>query len=303
MDSRLKRTRTGYFYGASAYVLWGFFPLYWPYVKPASPFEILSHRIIWSIIVCTLLLAFRKSLRSSFSLLRHLVTLKWLILSSIALSMNWVVFIWAVNNGHTIDSAMGYYICPLVLVTFGVLLYKERLSRWQWIAVGLGAISVIILSIDYGALPWVSLTLAFSFGFYGLLKKHIDSAALETFNAETLVIGLPALFYLLYLGHQGTGQFGHGTRETLMLASAGIVTTLPILLFNGATTRLPLSIIGLLQYINPSIQFLIGVFIRHERMSQARWICFGLIWSALAILAIDGLRSRSNRTVAGTFEY
>jgi len=292
MDSGSQRTRTGYIFGVSSYILWGFFPLYWPYVKPASAFEILSHRIVWSIIFCTFLLAFRKSVRASFSLLTHFATFKWLVLSSIALSINWGVFIWAVNNAHTVDSALGYYINPLVLILFGVVLYKERLSRWQWVAVALGTISVVILAIDYGTLPWIALTLAFSFGSYGLLKKHMDSAALETFNAETMVIGIPALFYLLYLSHQGTGQFGHGTRETLMLAGAGIVTTVPLLLFNGATTRLPLSMIGLLQYINPSIQFIIGVLVRHEKMSTTRWICFGLIWSALAILTFDGLRSR-----------
>jgi len=223
----------------------------------------------------------------------HFVTFKWLILSSIALSINWGVFIWAVNNNHTVDAAMGYYINPLFLILFGVFLYKERLSNWQWAAVALGALSVVILSIDYGTLPWTALALALSFGTYGLLKKHMDSAALETFNAETMVLGIPAFFYLLYLAHQGVGQFGHGTRETLVLAGAGVVTTLPVLLFNGATTRLPLSMIGLLQYINPSIQFLIGIFIRHEKMSSARWICFGLIWSSLAILVINGLRSRS----------
>jgi len=220
----------------------------------------------------------------------------WLVGSSCALSANWLVFIWAVNNNHFTESALGYYINPLVMVFLGVMIYKEQLSRYQWLAGGSGAIAVLILSFAYGRPPWIALLIATTWGLYGLIKKHFNGDALESLAAETLVLLIPALALLIYLGMIGKGQFGIDFKSSLLLAGAGIVTTLPLLMFNGAATRLPLSISGLLQYIQPSVQFLLGILVLHEAMSRDRWIGFGFLWLSLVFLAIDMLKD-SSRTI------
>ncbi len=291
-----KLDRTGLAYGVSACLIWGFFPLYWPLLKPAFALEILAHRVVWSLLVCLLLLVGQRKIR----VLLHLVVNKrriwWLVGSSLALSANWLVFIWAVNNDHFTESALGYYINPLVMVFLGIVVYKEKLSRTQWLAGASGAVAVIILSFAYGRPPWIALLIASTWGLYGTIKKHFNGNALESLAAETLVLIIPALALLIYLGIQGKGQFGLDFRSSLLLSGAGIVTTLPLLMFNGAATRLPLSIIGLLQYIQPSVQFLLGVFVLHEEMSKERWIGFAFIWLSLFLLGADLVKS-SRRTL------
>ena len=291
-----KLDRAGLAYGVSACLIWGFFPLYWPLLKPAFALEILAHRVVWSLLVCLLLLVGQRKIR----VLLHLVVNKrriwWLVGSSLALSANWLVFIWAVNNDHFTESALGYYINPLVMVFLGIVVYKEKLSRTQWLAGASGAVAVIILSFAYGRPPWIALLIASTWGLYGIIKKHFNGNALESLAAETLVLIIPALALLIYLGIQGKGQFGLDFRSSLLLSGAGIVTTLPLLMFNGAATRLPLSIIGLLQYIQPSVQFLLGVFVLHEEMSKERWIGFAFIWLSLFLLGADLVKS-SRRTL------
>jgi chloramphenicol-sensitive protein RarD len=283
--------RTGLLLGIGAYFCWGIFPLYWPLLKPALPIEILAHRVIWSLVVCVGALAFRRKLSAVWRMLVDRRIFGWLVLASIALSLNWGIFIWAINSGHVVESSLGYYINPLVMIAAGVLLLGEKMRLAQWIAVAFGVVSVIVLSVDYGHPPYIALSLAFSWGLYGLVKKHLSLGALETLSIEALIMIIPAIGYVLLLSHRGTGQFGSSIHLTLLLITAGIVTTVPLLLFNGATSRIPLSTIGLLQYLSPTMQFTIGILIRHEKMSQGSWVGFILIWIALGLLSVDGYRS------------
>jgi chloramphenicol-sensitive protein RarD len=275
----------------SAYVLWGAFPLYWPLLEPASALEIVSHRAVWTMVFCIIILAITKSLRATRETMKRPKVAAKLFLTSILISINWLVYIWATNNGHVVEASLGYYINPLVMIGFGIIILKEKMRALQWSAVGIAAFGVLVLTIDYGRLPWIALTLAISWGSYGFIKKQLGLGALEGLAIETLIASLPYLLYLIYIGNNGTGQFGHGPGITILLISAGAITAIPLLLFNGSTTRLPLTVIGLLQYITPTIQFSIGVWVRHEDMPAARWVGFLIIWIALITLAIDLIKS------------
>jgi len=281
----------GLLFGVSAYVFWGLFPLYWPLLKPASPLEIVSHRAVWTLVFCIIVLALLRQLKSTLAIMKHPKKMAGLFATTVLISINWLTYIWATNNGHVVEAALGYYINPLIIIAFGVLLLREKMRPLQWVAVAIAAIGVTILTIDYGRLPWVAISLALSWGTYGLLKKKLDLGALEGLTIETLISLLPYGFYLFYLSNQGTGQFGSGVGLTILLIAAGAMTAIPLLLFNGSTTRLPYSTIGLLQYITPTIQFSIGVWINHEEMPPARWIGFVVIWLALATLGTDLFRS------------
>ena len=283
--------KTGLLFGVSAYVLWGAFPLYWPLLEPASALEIVSHRAVWTLVFCLIILAITKSLRATITTLKRPRVAAKLFLTTVLISINWLVYIWATNNGHVVEASLGYYINPLIIIGFGVILLKEKMRVLQWCAVGIASVGVLVLTIDYGRLPWVALALAISWGSYGLVKKQLGLGALEGLAIETLIASLPYLLYLFYIGNKGTGQFGHGVGITILLVSAGAITAIPLLLFNGSTTRLPLTVIGLLQYITPTIQFSIGVWVRHEDMPTARWVGFFIIWIALTTLALDLVRS------------
>ncbi len=281
----------GLLFGVSSYILWGLFPLYWPLLEPANPLEIVSHRAVWTLVFCLIVLLLTKQIHSTIKILKNPKKMVGLLATTILISINWITYIWATNNGHVVEAALGYYINPLIIIAFGVLLLHEKMRPLQWVAVSIAAIGVTILTIDYGRLPWVAISLALSWGSYGLIKKKLDLGALDGLAIETLISLIPYGFYLLYLGHQGTGQFGHKTALTLLLVAAGAITAIPLLLFNGSTTRLPYSTIGLLQYITPTIQFSIGVWLRHEAMPTARWIGFIVIWFALVALGVDLVRS------------
>jgi chloramphenicol-sensitive protein RarD len=281
----------GLFFGFTSYILWGLFPLYWPLLEPASPLEIVSHRAVWTLVFCLIVLALSKQIHSTFAVMKNPRAMAALLLSTILVSINWVTYIWATNNGHIVEAALGYYINPLIIIAFGVLLLREKMRPLQWLAVAIAAVGVLVLTIDYGRLPWIAISLALSWGSYGLVKKKLNMGALDGLAIETLISLIPYAGYLIYLGNQGTGQFGQSTGLTLLLISAGAVTAIPLLLFNGSTTRLPYSTIGLLQYITPTLQFSIGVWIRHEDMPAARWIGFLIIWLALIALGIDLVRS------------
>jgi chloramphenicol-sensitive protein RarD len=275
--------------------LWGLFPLYWPLLEPANPLEIVAHRAVWTLVFCFIVLLLSKQIHSTLGVLKNPKAMAALLLTTILISINWITYIWATNNGHVVEAALGYYINPLIIIAFGVLLLREKMRPLQWLAVAIAAVGVLVLTIDYGRLPWVAISLALSWGSYGLVKKKLNLGALDGLAIETLISLIPYLGYLIYIGNQGDGQFGHSAGLTLLLISAGAVTAIPLLLFNGSTTRLPYSTIGLLQYITPTIQFSIGVWVRHEDMPAARWIGFVIIWFALIALGIDLVRS--SRTV------
>ncbi|MGI9198243.1 MAG: EamA family transporter RarD [Candidatus Nanopelagicaceae bacterium] len=286
--------KLGLTFGFSAYILWGLFPLYWPLLKPATPAEIVSHRAVWTSIFCLLVLAFQKQLRQTFKLMFTKRVFFRLVAASALISINWLVYIWATNNGHVVEAALGYYINPLIIIAFGVILLGEKLRRTQWVAVALGALGVLVLTIDYGRLPWIALTLAISWGSYGLIKKQLNLGAVEGLTIETLISFIPYAGFILYLASTGEGQWGGSWKLTILLTAAGAITAIPLLLFNGSATRLPYSTIGLLQYITPTLQFSIGVWINHESMPAARWIGFVIIWGALIALATDLVRSTNS---------
>ncbi|MEI8285813.1 MAG: EamA family transporter RarD, partial [Actinomycetes bacterium] len=285
------KNKTGLLFGVGAYTIWGLLPLYWPLLVPASPLEIVSHRAVWTLVFCILVLAATKALKSTLATLRRPMMAAKLFLTSILVSINWLVYIWATNNGHVVEASLGYYINPLIIIGFGVILLKEKMRPLQWTAVAIASIGVLVLTVDYGRLPWIAFTLALSWGSYGLVKKQLGLGALEGLAIETFISSFFYLGYLIYIGNQGTGQFGHHLGLTLLLVSAGAITAIPLLLFNGSTTRLPFTTIGLLQYITPTLQFSLGVWIRHEEMPTARWIGFLIIWAALTTLAIDLVKS------------
>ncbi|MEV6983832.1 EamA family transporter RarD [Sphaerisporangium sp. NPDC051017] len=285
-------SRRGVLYGIAAYTMWGLFPLYWPLLKPSGAVEILAHRMVWSLVAVLAVLAVRRHWSWFRGLIRQPRKLALLTLAAAVVSVNWGVYIYAVNAGHVVESALGYFINPLVSVLFGVMVFRERLRPWQWVAVGLGALAVIVLTVDYGRPPWIALVLAVSFGTYGLVKKSANVGAAESLTIETLVLLLPALAYLIFLQAQGTSTFGHeGLGHAALLAGAGLVTAVPLMAFTAAAIRVPLTVIGLLQYIAPILQFLCGVLVAHETMPPSRWVGFVIIWLALAVFSWEGLRN------------
>ena len=281
----------GLLFGISAYIIWGLLPLYWKLVEEAGAYEILAHRGIWSLLICISLLALRKQLRSAYVMVRSSRTLSLLFLASGLLTINWGVYIWSVTVNRVVEAALGYYITPLINVTFGVLLLREKLRPSQWIAVALAAAGVVILTLGYGSLPWIALVLAISWGSYSLIKKSLNLGALETLSLETLFAFLPNLVFLFIIQGNGSAEFGSTWTISLLLFGAGAATVIPLLLFNGSTTRLPLSTVGLLQYITPTIMFFIGIFINNEDISMTKVIGFAFIWLALAVLSRDLYRS------------
>ena len=291
----MTKNRLGLLFGVSAYSLWGAFPLYWPLLEPASPLEIVSHRAVWTLVFCFIVLAATKALKSTLVTLKRPTVAVKLFLSSLLISINWLVYIWATNNEHVVEASLGYYINPLIIIGFGVIFLKEKMRPLQWAAVSIATFGVLVLTFDYGRLPWIALALAVSWGSYGLIKKQLGLGALEGLAIETFISSFFYLAYLVYIGNQGTGQFGQSWGLTVLLISAGAVTAIPLLLFNGSTNRLPFTTIGLLQYITPTLQFSIGVWVLNEDMPTARWIGFLIIWAALVTLAIDLIRS--SRTV------
>ena len=291
----MSRYQTGLLYGFGAYLLWGLLPLYWKLVEEAGAFEILAHRGIWSLVLCLFLLLVRKQIKSALQMVKARRTLALLFLASGVLMLNWGVFIWAVTVDRVVDAALGYYITPLINVSLGVFLLHERLRVLQKVAVSLAAVGVLVLTLGYGAVPWIALVLSTSWACYSLIKKKLHLGALETLTMEALFAFLPNLVYLIAIERAGTAVFGKDTGLTILLLGAGFATVAPLLLFNGSTTRLPLSTVGLLQYLTPTMMFIIGVFINNEDMAPAKLLGFAFIWSALAFLSRDLIKS--NRAI------
>ncbi|WP_436843835.1 EamA family transporter RarD [Streptomyces hundungensis] len=271
--------------------MWGLVPLFWPLLKPADAIEILAHRMVWSLGLVAIVLLVMGRWAWIGALVRQPRKLGLIALAAVVITVNWGVYIWSVNSGHVVEASLGYFINPLVTIAMGVLILKERLRRAQWIAVGIGAASVTVLTVGYGQPPWISLTLAFSFATYGLVKKKVNLGGLESLAAETAVQFLPALGYLLWLGGQGRATFGNeGAGHAALLAATGVVTAIPLICFGGAAIRVPLSTLGLLQYLAPVFQFLLGIVYFHEAMPPERWAGFALVWLALTLLTWDALR-------------
>jgi chloramphenicol-sensitive protein RarD len=283
----LKLNSSGVLFGISAYVIWGLLPIYWRWLERASSYEILGHRAVWSLVFCLLFLAFQKQLISTFKLFKDIRTLSLLALTSLLLSVNWGIYIWAVSEDRVVEAALGYYITPLVAVSFGVFVLKEKLRNLQIISVFLAGLGVLILTFAYGHLPLVAISLAISWGSYSLIKKKLNAGALETLSIETIIAFVPSAFYLSYLLENNKAEFGQDVGFSLALVTTGLMTVIPLLLFNAATNRLPLTITGLLQYITPSIMFIIGILVFHEPLQLVKLIGFIFIWIALAILGRD----------------
>ncbi len=281
--------RKGVWYAVSAYTIFGFFPVYWKLLESVPALQTVSHRIVWS---CVVLLALIVASGRWPELRGNLRTPRVLVLyaaAALVIAANWFMYIWAVNAGFVVQTALGYFINPLVSVVLGVVLLRERLRPLQWLAVGLAAAGVIYLTVYYRTPPWIALALAFSFGLYGLLKKVAPLDALQGLALETGVLFLPALAYLALENHAGRGAFGHaGPLRTLFMIGAGPVTTIPLLLFSAAAKRIPLSVNGMIQYISPTLQFLLGVFLYGEPFTRSQFAGFGCVWAALVLFAGEG---------------
>jgi chloramphenicol-sensitive protein RarD len=257
--------------------------------------EIMAHRVVWSLVFVLVVLTVRRRWEWVRPLLADCATMARLSLAAALIAANWALYIWGVNNEHVVETSLGYFVNPVVTVLLGVLVLHERLRRLQWAAVAVGAAAVVVLTVDYGRPPWIALGLAGSFATYGLLKKQVGPrvGALQSLTVETAVIALPALGFLVALELRGEGQLGHsGVGHGLLLASAGVVTAVPLIFFAAAARRVPLSILGLLQYLTPVLQFLLGVLLYQEPMPASRLAGFTLIWAALALLTFDSLRHR-----------
>lgn len=282
----------GLVYGVAAYLCWGLAPLYWPLLAPAGALEALAMRIVWSMLFVAVLLSVTRRWKAFRTIWRNPVQIGWLTLASLVIAVNWFGFIYGVTHGRVIEVSLGYFINPLVTVLLGVVLLKESMRPAQWAAVGIGGAAVVLLTVDYGRLPVIALTVAGSFAIYGFVKKRARLGAVEALGAETLILTPVAFGYLGWLESTGDLVFGHaGTLNAALLAGTGVVTAIPLLFFAGAATRLPLSALGLLQYLGPVLHFVLGLVVFLEPMSGVRWIGFVLVWSALMIFTADALRS------------
>ncbi|MFI0710993.1 EamA family transporter RarD [Streptomyces inhibens] len=284
--------RAGLAYGFAAYTMWGLLPLYWHLLGAATPSEILAHRMVWSLPVAVIILAVLRRWAWIGPLLRQPKRLGLILVCAVVISTNWFLYIWAVNAGHVLEASLGYFINPLVSIAFGVLVLRERLRPLQWTAVAVGALAVLVMTVAYGKVPWIALGLAFSFATYGLVKKGIKLDGIEGFSAETAMQVLPALGFLIYLGVHGESSFTTGgVGQALLLSACGIATAIPLICFGASAVRLPLTTIGMMQYLAPTFQFVLGLTVFHEAMPPERWAGFALVWVALAVLTWDALRT------------
>jgi len=304
--------RRGYLYGLTAYVSWGFFPLYFKLLRPAGALEILAHRVVWSAVFVALLLSALRGWRSIAALRHRRRTLGGIALAAVLIAVNWGVYIYGVNSAHVVETSLGYFITPLISVAFGLVLFGERLRAPQWAAIVLGALAVVVLTVDYGRLPWIALTLAVSFSCYGLVKKRLGLPPTDGLFVESGLLALPGLAYLGWLTAAGHSTFAHGSAghsaawqtapgHTALLLVSGVITAVPLLLFAGAANRIPMTGLGILQYAAPILQLFCGVVIYHEPMPAAQLLGFGLVWLALVIFTWDAVaaarRQRSSARV------
>ena len=287
--------RHGLLYGVGAYAMWGMFPAFFPLLKPAGAVEVLAHRIVWSFALMVVVIAVVRRLGD----LRTITARTWLLLTfaSALISVNWVIYVYAVNNGHVVDAALGYFINPLVTVALGVLIFRERLNWAQCVALGIAVVAVVVLTVEVGAPPVIGLGLALSFGLYGAVKKVVPTDPRVSVGVEAAIATPFALAFIVVLQVSGQGNFtNHGPGRVALMILSGVVTALPLLLFAAAAQRLPMVTMGLLFYLTPAMQLTWGIAVGHEPMPPARWLGFALIWLALAVFSADALvRARVDR--------
>jgi chloramphenicol-sensitive protein RarD len=278
----------GIWSGVAAYAMWGFFPIYWKLLQQVPALQLLGHRIGWSFGLLTVYILLSRQWDDFRTKAFNRRTIGIYTIAGVLLSINWLIYVWGVNAGFIVETSLGYFINPLLSVLLGVIFLRERLRPLQWLPVALAASGVIYLTVAYGRLPWIALSLAFSFGFYGFVKKLAPLGSLYGLTLETGIVFPIALFYLVFVGFNGTGAFLHnGGLVDILLIGGGIVTTIPLLLFASAARQIPLTVVGILQYIAPTLQFLIGIFIYHEPFDRSRLIGFGLVWIALLIFWVE----------------
>lgn len=281
--------KKGIWLAVAAYSIWGFFPIYWKLLKQVPALQLLAHRIGWSFILLVLVLVLSRRWRDFRQAIASRKILRTYFVAAILIGINWLTYVWAVNAGFIVETSLGYFINPLVSVLLGVILLKEQIRPWQWVAIGLAASGVVYLTITYGSLPWIALTLAFSFAFYGLVKKTAPLGSIHGLTLETGILFLPSVGWLIFSEVGGEGAFLHsGFTSDLLMVGAGLVTTVPLLMFASAAKMIPLSMIGILQYIAPTIQFLIGILIYQEPFTHTRVIGFMIVWLALVIFGVEG---------------
>jgi chloramphenicol-sensitive protein RarD len=287
--------KKGVLYAVGAYVIWGLFPAYWKLLQHVPALQLVAHRIFWSFVLLFLFILVSKQSDEFITAIRKPRTL-WIYLSSgILIAGNWLIYVWAVNAGFIVETSLGYFINPLLSVLLGVILLRERLRLFQWVPIGLAAAGVLYLTIIYGKLPWIALTLAFTFGIYGLVKKLAPLNALYGLTFETGLVIIPALLFLFVTEFNGEGAFLHtGLGNDLLMVGAGVATSVPLLLFSSAAQTIPLSMVGILQYIAPTLQFLLGVLVYDEPFTQSQGVGFGLVWLALIFYTIEGVKFRSS---------
>ncbi len=277
-------------YGTAAYTLWGLLTLYWPFLEPASAVEILAHRIVWSALTMVVVVFVLRRTPTVLAVLRDRRQLALLSLAAVVISLNWATYIYGVNSERVVETSLGYFVNPLVTVLLGVFVLGEQLRRLRWVALGVAFLAVVVLSVDYGHPPWVALVLAFSFGTYALAKKQANAGPVEGLTIETLILAPIAGAYVAWLVATGGSNFAsHGTAHALLFATTGIVTAIPLILFGAAAIRVPLVVLGLLQYLAPTLQFVLGVLVVGEEMPAGRWVGFALVWVALAIFTVEAL--------------
>jgi len=284
--------KKGVFLAIGAYALWGLFPIYWKQLQQVPATEIIGHRIVWSLVFTFGVVAFKRRIGVMLQTIRNPRMVLIYGIAAGLLAVNWTTYVWGINAGYVVEASLGYFINPLVSVLLGVIFFRERLRVLQWAAIMLATVGVAYLTVRYGSLPWIALVLAFSFGTYGLIKKSAPLEALEGLTLEVSLLFVPAVMYLLFLESKGVGTFGHAGLSSILLALGGVVTAVPLLMFAGAARRIPLSMVGILQYIAPTLQFSIGVWVYGEEFSTARLTGFCFIWVALMIYTVEGLYVR-----------
>ncbi len=293
--SQVNETSRGIAFGVTAWAIWGFFPLYWTLLEPAGSVEILAHRVVWSLLVILVVVVVlhRGRLRTTIADRR---TRSYLALAAVLISVNWGFYIYGVNSHHVVETSLGYFINPLVSVLLGVVVLGERLRRTQLVALCIAGVAVLALTVEYGRPPWIALVLALSFGTYGLVKKKANAGAVESLVVETMLVAPVALIYLGFLTADGDGTFtSQGAGHIALLVGTGVVTVIPLLCFNAAATRIPLSTLGLLQYLTPTVQFVLGLVVFGEPMPVMRWLGFSLIWLALVVFTAESLMHRQSQ--------
>jgi chloramphenicol-sensitive protein RarD len=284
--------RKGLFYAAGAYLIWGLFPIYWKWLQHVPAIQLLGHRIAWSFILLAVILFARRNLSALRALASGRKVQRIYFVAALLVGANWFIYVWSVNAGYIVEASLGYFINPLLSVILGVVFLRERLRKFQWISVGLAAAGVAYLTIAYGRPPWISLGLAFTFGFYGLIKKTAPLNALHGLTLETGILFVPAVVFLSYQDWLGRGTFLHtGAIPDLLMVGAGVITTVPLLMFASAARRIPLTVIGIMHYITPTCQFVLGVLVYGEGFSSTQALGFGIIWIALIVFAVEGFVS------------